>query len=47
MRGTRIILMVVAAQPYYLLLHLHEERDKNNTDVGYRCSALLLIVARA
>ena len=26
--------MVGAAQPYYLLLHGHDERDKNNADGG-------------
>ena len=31
-RGTRIMLNIVAAQPYYLLLHGHDEMDKNNTD---------------
>ena len=40
------MLMVVAALPYYLLLHLHVERDKNNTDDG-SSSARLLIVALA
>ena len=39
------MLMVVAALPYCLLSHGHDERDKNNTDSS--CStALLLIVAR-
>ena len=47
MTGTRIMLMVLAAQSYCLLSHGHDERDKNNTDDGYRCSAQLLIIARA
>ena len=34
MRGTKIILLVVAAQPYYLLLYGHDEKDKNNA-VGW------------
>ena len=44
-RRTRIMLMMVAAQPYCLLLHGNDERDMNNTNGG-SSSALLIIVAR-
>ena len=46
MEGTRIMLMVVAAQLDCLLLHELDERDKKNAD-GCSSSARLLIVARA
>ena len=29
-------MLVIGARPYYLLLHGHDERDKNNTDDGSR-----------
>ena len=46
MRGTKIILMmVIGALPNYLLLHGHDEMDKNNTDDG-SSFARFLIVAR-
>ena len=47
MRGTRIMLMVVAAKLDCLLLHGHDEKDKNNAEYGSRSSAQLLIIARA
>ena len=46
MKGTRIMLILVAALPYCLLLHGHDVIDKNDTDDGSRSSAQLLIVAR-
>ena len=39
------MLMVIAAQPNYLLQHGHDERDKNNAD-DESISAQLFIVAR-
>ena len=45
MKGTRILLMVIAALSYLLLLPGHDERDKNNADGG-KNYALLFIVAR-
>ena len=46
MRRTRMILMVVAALLLCLLLHGHDERDKNNAD-GDTSSAQLFITALA
>ena len=40
------MIMVVAAQPCYLLSDGHDESYMNNTDVGSSTSAQLLIVAR-
>ena len=46
MRRTRMILMVAAALPICLLLHGHDERDKNHAD-GDTSSAQLFIAAWA